>query len=213
MQSSHGGLSLLSKNSLFSNPKHQIPYEESSRSSDQFGIIKNSESQNPLRQFIGVDWPNKNNHTKSNNHHHTTVTNWPESDRTQLSMSISGVSSSEQNTASADHQHHQQRQALNLIPMSWESSLGGPLGEVLHHTNNNNNNVDSGECKRPLSSSVLNLMTEGGDSSPPIGSSPTGVLQKTAFGSLSNSSAGSSPRADNHKDVLASAHLNSSSSL
>lgn len=204
MQSTHGGLSLSSR-------------------FDQFGVVSNSESQqHSLRQFIDVDWPNKTGKSNTNNGNHSTVSNWPDSEQTtQLSISISSMSSSDanlsHNAASADHDHHHhQRQALNLIPMSWEPSLGGPLGEVLHHTNNssnnNNNNVDSGDCRGPSSSlSVLNLMTEGWDSSPPMGSSPTGVLQKTAFGSLSNSSAGSSPRADSNKDLVASAHLNTSS--
>ncbi|XP_011017085.1 PREDICTED: growth-regulating factor 1-like isoform X2 [Populus euphratica] len=82
-----------------------------------------------------------------------------------------------------------QRQA-NWIPISWETSMGGPLGEVLHSTNNN----ATAECKNESS---LNLMTERRDNSPRVGSSPTGVLQKSAFASVSNSSAGSSPRAEN----------------
>ncbi|XP_010556485.1 PREDICTED: growth-regulating factor 1-like [Tarenaya hassleriana] len=49
------------------------------------------------------------------------------------------------------------------IPLSWDSSIGGPLGEALHNSSQ---------------------------------SSPTGVLQKTTFVSMSNSSTGSSPRAD-----------------
>lgn len=54
----------------------------------------------------------------------------------------------------------------NWIPISWgnNNSMGGPLGEVLNSTTN----------------------------SPKFGSSPTGVLQKSTFGSLSNSSSGSS---------------------
>lgn len=108
------------------------------------------------------------------------------------------------NTSTNSNANATSRQA-NWIPITWESSMGGPLGEVLHLSsitcnasedhyssiNNNNNN----------NSSALNLMTDGWDNhnSPPMGSSPTGVLQKTAFGSLSNSSAGSSPRAENNK--------------
>ncbi|MED6163128.1 hypothetical protein PIB30_076854 [Stylosanthes scabra] len=74
----------------------------------------------------------------------------------------------------------------NWIPISWE---GGPLGEALNLSNNNNKGS-------------LNLISsDGWDNSPSIGSSPTGVLQKTtAFGSLSNSSAGSSPRAENNNN-------------
>ncbi|TYI92954.1 hypothetical protein E1A91_D02G104900v1 [Gossypium mustelinum] len=95
------------------------------------------------------------------------------------------------------------RQA-NWIPISRETSVGGPLGEVLHSTNSS-----SAECKN---SSALNLMTEKCDHSPRLGSSPTGVLQKTMFGSHSNSSAGSSPRAENNKnDPLGSTIVHSSS--
>ncbi|MBA0648062.1 hypothetical protein Goklo_015848, partial [Gossypium klotzschianum] len=95
------------------------------------------------------------------------------------------------------------RQA-NWIPISRETSVGGPLGEVLHSTNSS-----SAECKN---SSALNLMTEKCDHSPRLGSSPTGVLQKTMFGSHSNSSAGSSPRAENNKnDLLGSTIVHSSS--
>ncbi|MBA0585640.1 hypothetical protein Gorai_016408, partial [Gossypium raimondii] len=95
------------------------------------------------------------------------------------------------------------RQA-NWIPISRETSVGGPLGEVLHSTNSS-----SAECKN---SSAVNLMTEKCDHSPRLGSSPTGVLQKTMFGSHSNSSAGSSPRAENNKnDLLGSTIVHSSS--
>ncbi|KAJ7966492.1 Growth-regulating factor [Quillaja saponaria] len=80
------------------------------------------------------------------------------------------------------------RQA-NWIPITWETSMGGPLGEVLHLSNNN-------AADSMKNSSALNLLTDGWGNSPPLGSSPTGVLQKTTFGSLSNSSTGSSPRAE-----------------
>ncbi|KAK5840194.1 growth-regulating factor 1-like [Gossypium arboreum] len=95
------------------------------------------------------------------------------------------------------------RQA-NWIPISRETSMGGPLGEVLH-----SNNSSSAECKN---SSALNIMTEKCDHSPRLGLSPTGVLQKTMFGWHSNSSAGSSPRAENNKnDLLGSTIVHSSS--
>ncbi|KAF5822593.1 putative transcription factor interactor and regulator C3H-WRC/GRF family [Helianthus annuus] len=63
-------------------------------------------------------------------------------------------------------------QAVNWIPVSWETSSGGPLGEVLNHNTNNG-------------LSALNLMTDGWDSA------------AKGFGCFSNSSAGSSPRTDN----------------
>ncbi|KAJ6337729.1 hypothetical protein OIU76_007416 [Salix suchowensis] len=66
-----------------------------------------------------------------------------------------------------------QRQA-NWIPISWETSMGGPLGEVLHTTNNN----ATAECKN---ASSLNLMTERWDNSPWAGSSPTGAYKSLPF--------------------------------
>lgn len=184
--------------------------------------------QHSLRHFID-DWP-KNQSDRP-------AISWPDqfdmqSDRTQLSISIPIASSDFiPSTSSTNNEkltlsplrlsreldpkpmglgvgsalNAQNNKQANWIPISWETSLGGPLGEVLHHTNNNT----AAECKN---SSVLNLMTEGWDKNSPssLGSSPTGVLQKTAFGSLSNSSAGSSPRAENN-NLLGSSILDSSS--
>ncbi|XWS14825.1 hypothetical protein CRYUN_Cryun35bG0041900 [Craigia yunnanensis] len=193
-----------------------------------------TESQHSLRQFMD-DWP-KSQSDRS-------AISWPEvdvqSDRTQLSISIPMAASDFMSSTSSTNNEKvtlsplrlsrefdpiqmglgvgsvinepNQRQA-NWIPISWETSMGGPLGEVLHSTNSST--ADS------KNSSALNLMTEGWDNSPRLGSSPTGVLQKTTFGSLSNSSAGSSPRAENNKthegvslcnDLLGSTLLHSSS--
>ncbi|KAF8674316.1 hypothetical protein HU200_048145 [Digitaria exilis] len=77
----------------------------------------------------------------------------------------------------------------NWAMMFRDSSMGGPLGEVL--TKNGNT-----EVKNCLST-PLNLLTDCWDSSPGMESSPVGVLQKTTFGSVS-SSTGSSPRMENH---------------
>uniref|UniRef100_A0ACD5W9S3 Uncharacterized protein n=1 Tax=Avena sativa TaxID=4498 RepID=A0ACD5W9S3_AVESA len=76
----------------------------------------------------------------------------------------------------------------NWMPMFRDSSMGGPLGEAL--TKNSNM-----EARNYLSSS-LSLMTDAWDSSP-LESSPVGVLQRNAFGSVS-SSTGSSPRLEYH---------------
>ncbi|GJM96483.1 hypothetical protein PR202_ga13322 [Eleusine coracana subsp. coracana] len=70
-----------------------------------------------------------------------------------------------------------------------DSSMGGPLGEVL----TKNGNAEAMNCM----SAPLNLLTDCWDSSPGLDSSPVGVLQKTTFGSVS-SSTGSSPRMENH---------------
>ncbi|KAK6245877.1 WRC domain - like 10 [Theobroma cacao] len=195
---------------------------------------QDTESQHSLRQFMD-DWP-KSQSDRS-------AISWPEvdvqSDRTQLSISIPMAASDFMSSTSSPNNEKvtlsplrlsrefdpihmglgvgsvinepNQRQA-NWIPISWETSMGGPLGEVLHSTNSS-----TADCKN---SSALNLMTEGWDNSPRLGSSPTGVLQKTTFGSLSNSSAGSSPRAENNKthegaslcnDLLGSTLVHSSS--
>ncbi|GAB4852404.1 hypothetical protein Ancab_016596 [Ancistrocladus abbreviatus] len=83
------------------------------------------------------------------------------------------------------------RQAI-WNPMSWENSLGGPLGEVLHSTSS---------CSRDSKkASALNLLSKGWEGSLQLSSSsPTHVLQATTFGSLSNCSTGSSPRVENIK--------------
>ncbi|KAE8815522.1 growth-regulating factor 6-like [Hordeum vulgare] len=78
----------------------------------------------------------------------------------------------------------------NWMPLFRDSAMGGPLGEAL-----NKNNGGNMEAKNYLSAS-LNLMTDAWDSSP-LESSPVGVLQRTAFGSVS-SSTGSSPRQEYH---------------
>ncbi|KAK1292880.1 Growth-regulating factor 6 [Acorus calamus] len=190
----------------------------------------------PLRHFIDA-W--------SNNRSEQTSIAWPgmtdiQSDRTQLSISIPMPSSEFSSSSSSPPQDRVTLSPLRLsrefnpiemglgiggnnamsevnqkqshwIPISWESSMGGPLGEVLNSTNNALKDYKN-------SSSALNLMTEGWDASPRMVSSPTGVLQKTAFGSLS-SSTGSSPRAENRthegtslcEDLLGSTLMNSSS--
>lgn len=198
---------VVSSDSLL-NPSHH--------SSAQDITSQETESQHSLRQFMD-DWPK----SQSNR----SAISWPEvdvqSDRTQLSISIPMAASDFMSSTSSPNNEKvtlsplrlsrefdpihmglgvgsvvinnepNQRQA-NWIPITWETSMGGPLGEVLHSTNNSN----TADCKN---SSALNLMTEGWDNSPRFVSSPTGVLQKTTFVSLSNSSAGSSPRAENKK--------------
>ncbi|XP_078171054.1 growth-regulating factor 6-like [Carex rostrata] len=74
-------------------------------------------------------------------------------------------------------------------------SMGGPLGEVLNkNCGTHNTSLTKDQSKG------LNLLTDTWDLdlSPRHVSSPTGVLQKSSFGSLS-SSAGSSPRPESYK--------------
>ncbi|XP_057974691.1 growth-regulating factor 1-like [Malania oleifera] len=228
-------LGIISSGSLL-NPSHKSPSFNCRNFGASQGLSsRESEPQHALRHFVD-DWP------KSQSDRSTI--SWPEiglqPDRTQLSISIPMGSSTFLPTSSSPPPNEKvtlsplrlsreidpiqmglgvggvinepnNRQA-NWIPISWETSMGGPLGEVLHSTNSSG----AGDCKN---SSALNLMTEGWDSSPRLGSSPTGVLQKTTFGSLSNSSAGSSPRAENKthegaslcNDLLGTTLTNSSS--
>lgn len=83
------------------------------------------------------------------------------------------------------------------IPVSWESSVGGPLGEVLNNSNSNSNtNYASSSKDQSNNCRSLNLSTDSWDLIPNLNSSPTGVLQKNNFGSVSSSNV-SSPRPDN----------------
>lgn len=222
--------------SLFSGPNKNsslLDCRAYASSQDLGGVPETDTTHNSVRQFID-DWP-ENSVDRS-------ARSWSDlemqSDRTHLSISIPMASS---DLISATSSPTNDR--VNLSPLrlsrksdpvhinlgvgtifgepihkqniSWESSMGGPLGEVLHHTGNGNNRAES------KNSSLLNLMKDRWDSSPSIGSSPTGVLQKTTFRSLSNSSTGSSPRAENKSidgintcnELLGSTLVNSSSSL
>ncbi|THF96085.1 hypothetical protein TEA_023693 [Camellia sinensis var. sinensis] len=207
-ESSRSEFGLVCSDSLL-NPLHKNSSHISCRnygSSQDLNDRENGSQRSVVRQFMD-DWPK--NHT---DHHHRSAVSWPnvdlQADRTQLSISIPVAASSDPSNEKLALSSRElemglgvgsvvsepnQRQ-VNWIPISWENSLGGPLGEVLHSTNNSS----GGDCK---SSSALNLMTGGWDTNPSaqLASSPTGVLQKMTFRSLSNSSAGSSPRADNHK--------------
>ncbi|XVF77774.1 hypothetical protein PTKIN_Ptkin14bG0073700 [Pterospermum kingtungense] len=154
-----------------------------------------TESQHFLLQFMD-EWPRSQSDRSA--------ISWPEvdvqSDRTQLSISVHMAASDFMSSTSSPNNEKEtlsplrlsreydpihmglgvgsvpnepnQRQA-NWIPISWETSIGGPLGKVLHSTNSS-----AADCKN---SSALNLMTEGWDRSPRLGSSPTGVLQKITF--------------------------------
>lgn len=166
----------------------------------EFGFVCSDSLLNPLQK-------NENGDQKTKNSLRQFMDDWPQSDKTQLSISIPMVPSDFMSTNSSlicerprnlsplrmglgvvnttnvfDERSQQQS---SWIPVSWESSMGGPLGEVLNHSTNN-------------SPSALNLLTDGWESSQQqMTLSPTGVLQKTAFGCYSNSSTGSSPRTDN----------------
>ncbi|XP_022772250.1 growth-regulating factor 1-like [Durio zibethinus] len=232
-QNSRNEFGVVSSDSLL-NPSHKssslINCRNFGSSQDLTG--QETESQHSLRQFMD-DWPKCQSDRST--------ISWPEvdaqSDRTQLSISMA-ASDFMSSTSSPNNEkvtlsplrlsrefdpihmglgvgsviNQPNHRQANWIPISWETSMCGPLGEVLHSTNSSTADFKN--------SSALDLMTEGWDHSPRLGSSPTGVLQKTTFGSLSNSSAGSSPRAENNKtregtrlcdDLLGSTLVHSSS--
>ena len=215
-ESSQSEFGLVSTDSLL-NPSQENSYINSKNYASflDFSGQETQDQHHPLRHFID-DWP-KDQSNRS-------VITWPDemkSDLTQLSMSIPVTSS--EFSSSTNSPTRQEKLTLsplrlfrefepmqmnlgmnndlseatqkqtNWVPISWGSSLGGPLGEVLTNT--------AGNVKACRNTSSLNLSTEGWDSSPQLGSSPTGVLQKSTFCSLSNSSSGSSPRAENKKNI------------
>ncbi|KAI3685865.1 hypothetical protein L6452_35126 [Arctium lappa] len=155
------------------------------QTASEFGLVCSDSLLNPLHK-------NEDGVQKSQNSLRQFMDDWPQSDKTQLSISIpipippSDFMSSTSSPISERLNLSPLRMGLGVgnnnnnnkqwIPVSWESSMGGPLGEVLNN-----------------SPSALSLMTDGWESSQQMTLSPTGVLQKTAFGSLSNSSTGSSP--------------------
>ncbi|KAK4481562.1 hypothetical protein RD792_012464 [Penstemon davidsonii] len=180
--------------------------QQDSSSRPEFGLVCSDSLLNPLDRSLSLvncrNYDNKSQHSLRQ-----FMDDWPknqsEPDRTQLSISIPSdfmmsstnekltqIQLSDQEleatqmglgvgTISSDQQS--QRQS-NWVPISWRPpSIGGPLGEVLHNT---------GECM------ALNLMESWDSNRSRLASSPTGVLQRGAFASLSNSSAGSSPRAE-----------------
>ncbi|RDX75966.1 Growth-regulating factor 1, partial [Mucuna pruriens] len=213
---------LVTSDSLL-NPSQKRSFGSSSQKGSE------SQQQHPLRHFID-DSPKPQSHHHHHHHHRSGVWPEldMQPDRTQLSISIpisssdfmsftTSSPSNEKLTLSplrlsreldpiqmglgvGSAQNESNTRQANWIPITWESSMGGPLGEVLNLSSSSNNISNASDHQCGKNTSALNLMKDGWDNSPPLGSSPTGVLQKTAFGSLSNSSAGSSPRAENNKE-------------
>uniref|UniRef100_A0A0D9XZD0 Growth-regulating factor n=1 Tax=Leersia perrieri TaxID=77586 RepID=A0A0D9XZD0_9ORYZ len=71
------------------------------------------------------------------------------------------------------------------VPDSWETSIGGPLGEFF--TNTSNASDDKSKSRHPPS---LNVVADGHTTSPQL-QSPTGVLQMTNFSSVPSSTVSS----------------------
>lgn len=235
-------LDLKPKESPFMMQKEQIQYEESSR--NEFGLVTSDSLLNPSHKGFGGSSQNPSyRDAESQQSLRHFMDDWPkldmQPDRTQLSISIPmGPTNFMSSTSSPTNEkvtlsplrlsreldpiqmglgvgigmNESSNRQANWIPIAWENSMGGPLGEVLHLSNN------TSDCSK---NSSLNLMTDGWENSSSLGSSPTGVLHKTAFGSVSNSNSGSSPtQAENNKglegvslcnDLLGSTLGNSSS--
>ncbi|KAL8117820.1 growth-regulating factor 2-like [Apium graveolens] len=180
------------------------------RNHDVFLNFNEQETQNqlPLHRFMD-DWP-------KNRSDHLTIGCPDEfkSDWTQLSMSIPKNSStfsscsnsprekfslmplsipSELDTVNMNlaFRNDPSEKQTSWNPLTWENSMGGPLGEALNSTSNSVEDSSRSSLMHNLRNS------EVWDGHSQLGSSPTGVLQKTTFVSVSNSSAGSSPRAGN----------------
>ncbi|KAE8715625.1 bZIP transcription factor family protein [Hibiscus syriacus] len=187
-----------SKENPFLIPKQQISYEQNSRT--EFGFVSSdsllnpshkssslikcrnfgssqdltsqeTETQHSLRHFMD-EWPK----TQSD----CSAISWPEvdvkSDRTQLSISVPMAASDFMSFTSSTNNDKVTLSPLRLSREFDPIHMGLGVGSVMNESNQ-----------------------RGWDNSRHLGSSPTGVLQKTTFGSLSNSSAGSSPRADNNE--------------
>ncbi|KAM3310985.1 hypothetical protein ACQJBY_031572 [Aegilops geniculata] len=218
--SSRPDYGLVSSDSLMSSPHSSLENVNLLTSHSQRALSSEQQSSLSLQHF--ADWPR----TPSQQGQGGGGLSWPDAEdmqqahqRTQqLSVSAAPRASSDLSSASTSPIHEKlmlsplklsreyspiglsiaatataaakDEGEANWMPMFRDSSMGGPLGEAL-----NKNNGGNMEAKNYLSAS-LNLMTDAWDSSP-LESSPVGVLQRTAFGSVS-SSTGSSPRQEYH---------------
>ncbi|KAE8682177.1 putative Ribosomal RNA processing protein 1 B [Hibiscus syriacus] len=202
------GLSMISPNgdlksreNPFLNPKQPLNLSHKSSSiiecrnfgSSQDLTSQETESQHSFRRFID-DKPKRQSDYS--------IISLPELDvqsyRIQLSISIPMAASDFMSTTSSPNNR-------NLTLPLWLSREFNPI-----HIRLGVGNVTNESNQRQINWTPVSWETsmEGSDNSPRIGSSPTGVLQKTTFGSLSNSSAGSSPRTENNKTHEGVTHLN-----
>ncbi|KAL1537051.1 growth-regulating factor 1-like [Salvia divinorum] len=194
-ESSHLEFGSVSSDCLL-NPSEKISYMNSSNS-DSFNTKEANNSQHPVHHFID-DWPKYQSDRASGS--------WPEelkSDWTQLSMSIpiapdfsssTGSPAHDKSTLSTlrlSHEVDPIRMSLGVShdlgqpvdkespwsPIVWGNSMGGPLGEVLTSSTSGGAGASFSSVKH----------------GPQLGSSPTGVLQKSTLVSLSNSSSMGSP--------------------
>ncbi|KAL7101554.1 hypothetical protein ACP275_08G061200 [Erythranthe tilingii] len=149
-----------------------LPYDPNLESNN------NSQHSSSVHHFMD-DWPKAHQSNRA-------PVSWPEelkSDWTQLSMSIPMPASSQERSTEPAHGLDPIHMGRDLGQVNWGNAMGGPLGEVLTSTGG----AGAGDT---FSSGKAGWRSSG---TREIGSSPTGVLQKSTFVSLSNSSSGSSP--------------------
>ncbi|XP_047307246.1 growth-regulating factor 1-like [Impatiens glandulifera] len=187
-------------------------------------LLSNGSSSSSLME--NEEYMIMNNSTKNKQHNNWLPSSWFDTnnhqhDGTQLSISIPMMS----DFIPSMNETHQvpstemglglglgesyHKQSTSWIPVQWGSINncmgGGPLGEVVLNKTNRNDQTDWKKKSSSSSVASLDLMSSTAstghnwDNSPRgFGSSPTGVLHKVHFGSVSNSSAGSSPRTESH---------------
>ncbi|XP_074301929.1 growth-regulating factor 1-like isoform X1 [Silene latifolia] len=209
-------INLDSKDSQYSIPKQHMSFDETSMS--DFGVVSNDSFLNPTQKSSYLDCKSYNSLMEFNNQQtqdqssvrhfmekwpkaqsHRSAAPWSKdlkSDWAQLSMSIPMST----DFSSSSSSPNQGKVTLSPLKLSreldpsqvglgagtgeWGNSMGGPLGEVL--LNNASNAIDKGERW---------------DGSPQFGASPTGVLYKSTFVSVSNSSSVGSPTGASSKTL------------
>ncbi|KAK8937833.1 Growth-regulating factor 6 [Platanthera guangdongensis] len=224
-QGPNSALTFLTRENSTPVSKNQNPFEIMSSGRSDFGLISTDSQRSYSSEnltFIQPDPKITDHQCAGSRPFRHFIDDWSKNqsnDKTELSISIPMASSDFSSSSSSPNQKKMSFSPLRLscefnpldhggerdsswIPISWEPTVGGPLGEVLTNTASgplgNKYLGTPKDHRRNLSSSSLNLLTDGWTSSRRFESSPTGVLQKSGFGSLS-SSARSSPRAENFK--------------
>ncbi|KAK8933920.1 Growth-regulating factor 6 [Platanthera zijinensis] len=227
-RNSQGPNSVLTPNSRENSTpisKNQNPFEIMSSGRSDFGLISTDSLRSCSSENLAFIYPDPkitDQQCAGSRPFRHFIDDWSKNqsnDKTELSISIPMASSDFSSSSSSPNPEKMSFSPLRLscefnpldhggerdsswIPISWEPTVGGPLGEVLTNTAGgplgNKYLGTPKDLRRNLSSSSLNLLTDGWTSSRRFESSPTGVLQKSGFGSLS-SSARSSPRAENFR--------------
>lgn len=182
------------RENMFPPPKHPgARYDFGGRSTES--VLSSSQKSNPSCGSYASSPDSNNPQSEVQNPLLQAIvaragTPWPESYRSNQSTSMPMLpldfmsSTSSPITASPSQENGMVQMGLVVgnyssasYPISWDNSLGGPLGEVLHST--------KGSLGEHRDIPGLDLLSKNWDRSPQLSSSsPTGVLQKNAYGSL-----------------------------